>query len=111
MDKGLPDVLQALVIFVMAGFTHLGLFCARTRHKSATTSLNKSFTTIPKLNTLSVKEVTGILYSVFEGFIFPVHTVFLYCPSLSSMSSWMKVNHMSYIFHVAGTKMYMWFDV
>lgn len=45
----LPDVLQALVIFVMEGFTHLGFFSARTRHKSPTTSLNKSFTTAPKL--------------------------------------------------------------
>lgn len=26
MDKKLPDVLQALVIFVMAGCTHLGIF-------------------------------------------------------------------------------------
>lgn len=27
--RELPDVLQALVIFVMPVFTHLGIFCAR----------------------------------------------------------------------------------
>lgn len=56
MDKELPDVLQALVIFVMAGFTHLGIFSARTCHKSPTTSLEQRFYKPPNLNTLPIKK-------------------------------------------------------
>lgn len=58
MDKELPDVLQALVIFVMAGCTHLGVFSARTRHKSPTTSMNNGFTITSNLNTLPVKKMS-----------------------------------------------------
>lgn len=81
MDKELPDVLQALVIFVMAGCTHLGVFSARTRHKSSTTSMNKGFTITSNLNTLPVKKMSHFyrLCLRWPYYYFLVSSVLLNC--------------------------------